>query len=64
MSVAKLFNWFDAVKETKVNSNIGKARWRTEAVERDRLFLTRQGLLKCKHLSDYCSDFRLYRYTL
>lgn len=46
MSVAKLFDWFDAVQETTVNSNIGKARWRTEAVERDRLFLTRLGVLK------------------
>lgn len=46
MSVAKLFDWFDAVQETTVNSNIGKARWRTEAVERDRMFLTRLGVLK------------------
>ena len=46
MSVAKLFDWFDAVQETTVNSNIGKARWRTETVERDRLFLTRLGVLK------------------
>ena len=46
MSVAKLFDWFDAIQETTVNSNIGRARWRTETVERDRLFLTRLGILK------------------
>lgn len=46
MSMAKLFDWFDAVQETTVNTDIGKARWKTETVERDRLFLTRLGVLK------------------
>ena len=46
MSVAKLMDWFDAVQETTVNTNIGKMRWRTETTERDRLFLTRLGVLK------------------
>lgn len=46
MSVSKLFDWFDAVQETTVNSNIGRARWRTETIERDRLFLTRLGVIK------------------
>lgn len=46
MSVAKLFDWFDAVQETTVDSAMGKARWRTETIERDRLFLTRLGVLK------------------
>ena len=46
MSVAKLFDWFDAVQETTVDSPMGKARWRTETIERDRLFLTRLGVLK------------------
>ena len=45
MSVAKLFDWFDAIQETTVNTNIGKARWKTETIERDRLFLTKLGLL-------------------
>lgn len=45
MSVAKLFDWFDAIQETTVNTNMGRARWRTETVERDRLFLTRLGVL-------------------
>lgn len=43
MSVAKLFDWFDAVQETTVNTKVGKARWKTEAIERDRLFLQRLG---------------------
>ena len=41
MSVSKLFDWFDAVQETTVDSTMGKARWRTKPIERDRLFLTR-----------------------
>ena len=46
MSVAKLFDWFDAIQETTVDSPVGRARWRTETIERDRLFLTRLGVLK------------------
>ncbi len=46
MSVAKLFDWFDAVQETTVNTRVGKARWRTETIERDRLFLQRLGVIK------------------
>ncbi len=45
MSMAKLFDWFDAIQETTVNTNIGRKRWRTETIERDRLFLTRLGIL-------------------
>ena len=45
MSVAKLFDWFDAIQETTVDSPIGRARWRTETTERDRLFLTKLGVL-------------------
>lgn len=46
MSVAKLFDWFDAIQETTVNTNIGRARWMTETTERDRLFLSRMGIIK------------------
>lgn len=46
MSVAKLFDWFDATQETTVSTNMGKARWRTETIARDRLFLTKLGVLK------------------
>nr|WP_288978977.1 transposase [uncultured Blautia sp.] len=49
MSVAKLFDWFDAIQETTVNTNIGKARWKTETIERDRLFLTKLGVLKADY---------------
>lgn len=57
--MAKLFGWFDAVQETTVDSPVGRARWRTETIERDRLFLTRLGVLKSYVLSDYSSDFGL-----
>lgn len=46
MSVAKLFDWFDAVQETTVNTSMGRARWRTETIARDRLFLTMLGVMK------------------
>lgn len=46
MSVAKLFDWFDAIQETTVDSNIGRARWKTETIERDRLFLSLLGVIK------------------
>lgn len=46
MSVAKLFDWFDAIQETTVNTNMGRIRWRTETIARDRLFLTLLGMLK------------------
>lgn len=46
MSLAKLLAWFDAVQETTVKTNIGKKRWQTETLERDRLFLERLGVIK------------------
>lgn len=46
MSVAKLFDWFDTLQETRVSSKAGKARWKTETIERDRLFLTKLGVIK------------------
>ena len=46
MSVAKLLDWFDAIQETTVDTNIGRARWRTETTARDRLFLSRLGIIK------------------
>ena len=45
MSIPKLMDWFDAVQETTVNTNFGKARWKSETIERDRLFLTKLGVL-------------------
>ena len=46
MSVAKLFDWFDAIQQTTVDTNIGRARWRTETIARDRLFLSRIGIIE------------------
>lgn len=46
MSVAKLFDWFDAIQRTTVSSKLAKARWKTESIERDRLFLRKLGVLK------------------
>lgn len=46
MSVSKLFDWFDAIQETTINSKIGKSRWKTETIERDRLFLRKLGVIK------------------
>ena len=46
MSVSKLLDWFDAIQETTVNSKIGKSRWKTETIERDRLFLRKLGVIK------------------
>ena len=46
MSIPKLFDWFDAVQETTVNTKISKIRWQTETIERDRLFLQRLGVIK------------------
>lgn len=46
MSTAKLFDWFDAIQETKVNTKASKARWKTETIERDRLFLSKLGVIK------------------
>ena len=46
MSVAKLFDWFDAIQETTVNSKLAKTRWKTETIERDRLFLRKLGVIK------------------
>ena len=45
MSVAKLFDWFDAIQETTVTSRIGKTRWQTETIERDRMFLSKLGVI-------------------
>lgn len=46
MSVAKLFDWFDVIQETTVSTTIGKKRWKTETVERDRFFLQCLGVIK------------------
>ena len=42
---------------TTVSTHIGKARWRTETVERDHLFLTRLGIAQGVAFSVCCLDF-------
>lgn len=44
MSVAKLFDWFDAIQRTTVTTKMAKTRWSTETIERDRLFLQKLGV--------------------
>ena len=44
MSVAKLFDWFDAIQQTTVTTKMAKTRWSTETIERDRLFLQMLGV--------------------
>ncbi len=46
MSLVKILDWFDARQETSVNTRMGKQRWKTEIIERDRLFLERLGVIK------------------
>jgi transposase len=45
ISIERLFAWFDCIEETKVNTNMGKRRWRTETISRDHLFLTKLGVI-------------------
>jgi len=59
ISVAILFDWFDAIQETTVNTKIGRARRRAETTERDRLFLTKPEIIKEQLFSDKNSDFGL-----
>ena len=45
MSISKILAWFDAVQETTVKTNVGRKRWQTEIIERDRLFLEKLGVI-------------------
>ena len=36
-SLAQIFDWFDCLEETTVNTEAGRRRWTTESVARDRL---------------------------
>lgn len=46
MSIERLFAWFDCIEETKVNTNMGQRRWKTETINRDCLFLKKLGVMK------------------
>ena len=39
-----LLQWFDAIEEVKVSSNIKRRRWNTEMTQLDKLFLTKLGM--------------------
>ena len=43
-SVVDIFDWFDCVETTEVETEAGKFRWSTESIRRDRLFLERLGM--------------------
>jgi hypothetical protein len=38
-SLAQILDWFDCIETTKVQTVMGRYRWSTESVARDRLFL-------------------------
>lgn len=46
MSLVKILDWFDARQETTVDTKFGKKRWKTEIIERDKLFLKYLGVSK------------------
>ncbi len=45
MSIARLFDWFDCIEATAVDTNMGHRRWQTESTSRDQLFLTKLGVI-------------------
>lgn len=45
-STVDIFDWFDCVETTEVNTEAGKFRWSTESIRRDQLFLERLGIVK------------------
>ncbi len=44
MSLVKILDWFDARQETTVDTKFGRKRWKTEIIERDKLFLKYLGI--------------------
>ena len=45
-SFAQIMDWFDCIETTTVKTETVKARWSTETIERDRLFLELLGMKK------------------
>ena len=43
-SFAQILDWFDCIETTNVQTAMGKYRWSTESVSRDRLFLDYLGV--------------------
>ncbi len=46
MSLVKILDWFDAKQETTVYTKFGRKRWKTEIIERDKLFLKYLGVTR------------------
>lgn len=46
MILVKIFDWFDARQETTVDTKFGRKRWKTEIIERDKLFLKYLGVTR------------------
>lgn len=46
MTLVKILDWFDVRQETTVDTKFGKKRWKTEIIERDKLFLKYLGVTK------------------
>lgn len=45
-SLAQIFDWFDCIETTPVKNASAELRWSTEIVARDRLLLTRLGVIQ------------------
>jgi transposase len=45
-SLGQIMDWFDCIETTSVQTAMGKYRWATESVARDRLLLERLGVMK------------------
>lgn len=45
-SIAQIMDWFDCVETTTCHTESGMIRWTTESVSRDKLLLTKLGVLK------------------
>ncbi len=46
MYLVKILDWFDARQETTVNTKFCRKRWKTEIIERNKLFLKYLGVTK------------------
>ena len=44
MSLHELLQWFDAIENTEVSTQIHSTRWSTEVLERDQMFLDLLGI--------------------
>ena len=45
-SIERIFAWFDCTEQTTVNTDMAHRRWQTEATSRDRLFLSKLGVIQ------------------